>query len=94
MPKSSCAHLERQLDFSLSGVLSVSITHRHKDTRVILPRFGENCCFYELYKQSFNKNPTATGKKEGVRLSRGWKGMCLNSIFIKKNLLFLFGQAF
>lgn len=69
MPKSSCAHLERQLDFSLSEVLSVRITHSHEDTRISLPRFGWHWCLQ--------------GERKGVRLGRWWKWMCLNSIFVK-----------
>lgn len=71
----SCAHLERQPDFSLSGVILVRITHRHRNIQVILPEFGWSCFFFhELYKHSFNKIPIAIGGKKGLDLGWGEKG--------------------
>lgn len=43
MPKSPCAHLERQPDSSLSGVLSARIRNRHRDAQLDLVEVVSLC---------------------------------------------------
>lgn len=64
MPKSPCAHLERQPDFSLSGVLSSRITNGHGDTQVILTGFCQNCFFMSYINRDLAKIPLLWENKE------------------------------
>lgn len=62
MSKSPCAHLQRQPDFSLSGVLSARITNRPRDTQVILTGFCWNCFFMSYINRALTKKSHCHGK--------------------------------